>query len=141
MAGISILTLRFSGLVSQLGEVETTKRQERDALREGIYVDDDKFLNWKVKARNLLSQACGTDSEHYKYFEKYERPSAGTTNYKVMNKLKSVFLAAKEDYEGGYPNSIRNLVQAEVFDSELGQASELLSAGYKLPAAVVAGVV
>lgn len=33
------------------------------------------------------------------------------------------------------------MVQAELFDSELDQARELLSSGYKGPAAVVAGVV
>lgn len=58
-----------------------------------------------------------------------------------MKELRAIFIAAKEDYEGGYINSIRNLVQAEVFDSELDQARELLSSGYRLPAAVVAGTV
>jgi hypothetical protein len=85
--------------------------------------------------------ACGRESEHYKDFEKYEKPTGFVTNYETMKHLKAIFLAAKEDYEGGYLNSVRNLVQADVFDSELDQASELQAAGYKLPAAVVAGVV
>lgn len=50
-------------------------------------------------------------------------------------------MAAKEDFEGGYLNSVRNLVQAEVFDNELDQAKELLSSGYASAAAVIAGVV
>ncbi|MCW5692026.1 MAG: DUF4145 domain-containing protein [Pseudolabrys sp.] len=33
------------------------------------------------------------------------------------------------------------LVQSDVFDSELEQAAELLSSGYMVPAAVVAGIV
>jgi len=141
MGSISILVQRFSELVVQLDAVEATKRQERGALLEGTYVDNEKLLNWKVKARNLLSKACGKDSEHYKDFEKYEKAGNITTNYSIMKQLKAVFLAAKEDYEGGHLNSIRNLVQAEVFDNELEQASELQATGYKLPAAVVAGVV
>jgi hypothetical protein len=52
-----------------------------------------------------------------------------------------VFLAAKEDYEGGYLRSIRSLVQAELFDDELEQARELLGSGYTVAAAVVARVV
>ena len=139
MANISVLARRFSELVSQIDEVEATKRHERVGQSEMIYVDNDKLLNWKVKARNLLSKACGKESEHYRDFEKYE--VGMVTNYVIMNRLKAVFLAAKEDYEGGYLNSMRNLVQAEVFDNELEQASELHDAGYKLPAAVVAGVV
>jgi hypothetical protein len=55
--------------------------------------------------------------------------------------MRAVFLAAKEDFEGGYLNSLRNLVQAEVFTSELEQAEELLKSGYATAAAVIAGVV
>ncbi|MGG6240079.1 DUF4145 domain-containing protein [Nodosilinea sp. AN01ver1] len=57
-----------------------------------------------------------------------------------MKRLKAIFLAAKEDFEGGYLSSMRALVQAEVFDSELEQANELLNSGYFTAAAVVAGV-
>ncbi|HVN15695.1 MAG TPA: DUF4145 domain-containing protein [Anaerolineales bacterium] len=55
--------------------------------------------------------------------------------------MKAVFAAAMEDYKSGFLISVRNLVQAEVFDSELEQAEELLSNGYKLASAVVTGVV
>jgi hypothetical protein len=41
----------------------------------------------------------------------------------------------------GAPAELRVLVQAEVFDSQLEQASELLGAGYKSAGAVIAGVV
>jgi hypothetical protein len=86
--------------------------------------------------------ACGTDSEHYGQFVKSEEQKRiGSTNFSGLKELKAVFLAAKEDYEGGYMNSFRNLVQAEVFDGELDQARELLSGGYSSAAAVVAGVV
>jgi len=56
-------------------------------------------------------------------------------------KLRAVLEAAKEDYEGGYLNSLKLIVQAEVFGSELEQASELLASGYIPAAAVTAGVV
>jgi hypothetical protein len=55
--------------------------------------------------------------------------------------MKAVFLALHEDFQGGYLHSLRNLVQAEVFDSELEQANELLNKGYKTAAAVIAGTV
>ena len=81
------------------------------------------------------------DSEHYKYFELAEQGSRYQTNYDILKRLKAVFLAAKEDFEGGYLATLRRIVQAELFDSELDQASELLRNGYKSAAAVVAGVV
>ena len=128
--------------MAQLDAVEATKRHERNDYFEGERIDNGAFLNWRVKARNLISMACGKDSEHYIDFEKHEKPdSIYTTNYEIMKDLRAVFLAAKEDYKEGYLNSVRNIVQAEVFDSELEQADKLLTTGYKLPAAVVAGVV
>ena len=45
-------------------------------------------------------------------------------NYKELKELKAIFAAAKEDYEGGYLNSFQNLVQAEVFGTELDQAKK-----------------
>lgn len=110
-------------------------------MMEGIYVDQDLYMGWALKARHLVSMACGTDSEHYRQFKEGEEPSMYTTNFDMLRKIKAVFLAAKEDYEGGYLSSIRNLVQAEVFSNELEQAIELLSAGYFAASAVVAGVV
>jgi hypothetical protein len=108
---------------------------------EGVYVDNDLFLNWKVKARDLISKVCGKESEYYKDFERHEKAYAGATSHSILLTLKPIFFATKDDYEKGYLNSIRNLVQAEVFDNELEQATELLNGNYKLPAAVVAGVV
>jgi hypothetical protein len=63
------------------------------------------------------------------------------TNYESLQSMAAVFRAAKEDFEGGYLSSLRSIVQAEVFDSELEQATELHQQGFILPAAVVAGVV
>jgi len=89
------------------------------------------FLGWRVKARNLLSQACGAESEHYKDFQRLEgNPGMfAASSHSFMQRLKAVFLAAKEDYEGGYLRSIRSLVHAELFDDELEQARELQASG------------
>ena len=141
MAKTSLLAKRFADLVSQLESVEATKKYHQSDFGDGYYVDDDLLLNWKVKARNLLSKACGMESEHYRQFVKSEAANMVSTNLDILNSLKAVFLAAREDYEGGYLNSVRNLIQADVFGNELEQAKELLSAGYAPAAAVVAGVV
>jgi len=140
MATSTVLAKRFSDLVAQLEAVEATKRTERGDFA-GDYVDAQALLNWKVKARNLLSSACGSESEHYRSFVKAEEPSMFRTNFFELKDVKAVFLAAKEDYEGGYVTAIRALIQAEVFSSELDQARELLAGQYLSAAAVVAGVV
>ena len=139
---IKLLKKRFDELAVQLDEVEATRQTKHSEL-SGSYehVDSEKFLNWCVKARNLLSRACGESSQHFKQFEKGEKLGAYSSNYDQLKKVKAVFFASKEDFEGGYLTSVKSLVQAEVFDSELEQASELLSARYESAAAVIAGVV
>ena len=55
--------------------------------------------------------------------------------------MKGVFLAAKEDLQGGHIKSVRSLVLADAFTSELEQARELLLSNCVTAAAVIAGVV
>ncbi len=133
---------RFSELCDQLNAVEATKRNEYDKYSNSnlIRVDNNQLLNWKVKAKNLLQAACGVESQHFKHFEENESGSY-LTSYDILLRLRAVFLAAKEDFEGGYLSSVKSLVQAEVFDSELEQARELLKSRYRGAAAVIAGVV
>lgn len=136
------LSKRFFELEEQMLKVESTKHDTpSEFFGRNEYVDDEAFLEWKVKAKNLLIKVCGEKSEHYKEFLKGEEPGSYETNLDRFKRVKSVFLAAKEDYEGGYLTSIKTLVQSEVFESELEQAEELLKNGYYLAAAVIAGVV
>lgn len=133
---------RFSELLEQLNELEKTKETKHSNF-SGRYeeVDADTLLNWLVKARSLVSRACGTDSEHYKEFLIAQEYKGYESNYDIFRRVKAVFLAAREDFEGGYLIPFRNLVQAEIADSELDQARELHQSGYVASAAVVAGVV
>ncbi len=136
-----IFKQRFDELETQAIQVEASKTlRHGEMYGSGEFVDNDLLLNWKVKVKNLLSKVCGEESQYFQQFEKNESRTYGT-NYTIFNSLKAIFLAEKEDFEGGYLLSIRTLVQAEVFDSELEQADELLSNGYSTAAAVIAGVV
>lgn len=139
---------RFEELKIQADEVEESKRTKTSEYYPGAgestnidNVDEEKLLSWKVKARNLLSKTCGENSQHFQEFEKIEEYPMYSGNYDKFRRFQAVFLAAKEDFEGGYLSSIKTLVQAEVFDSELEQAKELLGNGYFSAAAVIAGVV
>lgn len=137
---IKVLTKRFAELADQLKQVESTRQSNKYSDQE--YVDDEQFLNWCVKSESLIVNACGKESSHFISFSEYKQPkNSRDTNYYRLKRLKSVFLAAREDFEGGYLTSVRNLVHAELAGSELEQASELLQAGYLSASAVVAGVV
>lgn len=139
---IKHLEKRFAELEQQLKSIEATKKTKYSEYSgQEDHIDDDAFLNWCVKARSLIANSCGVESQHFAAFIKAGEVSMYTTNYAILRRAKAVFLAAKEDFEGGYLTSVKGLAQAEVFDSELEQASELLSAGYASAAAVIAGVV
>jgi hypothetical protein len=99
----------------------------------------DQVLAWKLKAKNALKNACGEDSHYLQEFD--DASLSYLSSAETLKRLLVVLEAAKEDFDGGYIVGIRTLVQAEVFGTELEQASELLQAGYKVAAAVIAGIV
>lgn len=138
-----VIARQFEELEEQVSQVEASKTvRNNEMLGGGEYVDNDLLLKWKVKVKSLLSKLCGEDSQYFRQFEEEEESGiVGTTNFEILKRLKAIFIAAKEDFHGGYLSSVRALVQAEVFDSELEQANELLSSGYYAAAAVIAGVV
>ena len=137
-----LLRKRFAELEAQASELANTRAMSRD-FNGGAdeNVNHEQYLAWCVKAKNLLNSACGQDSEHYRAFVEAETYASWSGNLKNFLRTRAVFGAAREDFEGGYLASVRSLVQAEVFDTELEQAKELLVAGYYPAAAVVAGVV
>jgi hypothetical protein len=117
---VQALKRRFDELLVQLDDLEKTTLRDANGWH---YVDNELYVGWCVKVRNLLSQACGPESEHYRHFVQVEQGQGLVfTNHDRLKLLKAVFLAAKEDYEGGYLRSIRSLVHAELFDDELEQA-------------------
>ncbi len=137
-----VLGRRFAELQDQAVKLEATKKNEYyEFLNEHrLNIDGNAVLSWKVKAKSLIERTCGKDSPHLKHFEEAEDGS-WSSNLAIFKRMLAVFDAAREDYEGGYLVSVRSLVQAEVFDSELDQAKELLKSGYATPAAVLAGAV
>jgi hypothetical protein len=142
MMDTALLKRRFEELELQMLEIEKTRKHHSSNYSVDYdSVDADRLLGWQVKAKNLISTACGKESEHYSAFQTTEKVEAYGDSWQVCQRGKAVFLAAKEDFEGGYITSVRVIIQAEVYDSELDQASGLLNAGYPTPAAVVAGVV
>lgn len=69
--------------------------------------------------RNLLVTACGENSQHFIAFVEGEKARTMESIYSIKKRLGAIFYAAKEDFEGGYLLSLKQLVQAEVFESEL----------------------
>ena len=138
---IKKLAERFDQLAEEVESIEATKRVERSELGDFTTIDNKLLLTWVVKTKNLLISLCGEKSHHLSEFVKAGELRAYDSSYKSFERMQAVFVAALDDFKGGYIVSLKSLIQAEVFDSELEQATELLQNGYKVAAAVIAGVV
>ena len=95
MLGTDLLKRRFLELSQQLDAVVATKRYENFGYTKGEHVDTEKFLEWIVKARNLLEKACGQNSIHFKAFTDNES-SSYSTNYTILKNLRAVFSSPLE---------------------------------------------
>jgi hypothetical protein len=116
---IKVLTKRFAELTLQLEELGATRQTKwSEYSRTYEEVDPELFLGWCVKSRSLIGSACGKDGEHLQAFIKAEKPFTMESNYTIFKRVRAVFCAAKEDFEGGYLVSVRNLIQAEVAGSD-----------------------
>lgn len=138
---IQKLSSRFDELYSEIPLIESTITLQHGSFGNYTVMDDELALTWKVKVKNLLIAACGKDSQHFQEFIEAEKIRPYESKADPFKRLKSILIAAMDDYKGGYLTSIKNLIQADVFDNELEQAQELLSNGYKSAAAVICGVV
>lgn len=133
---------RLEKLMEEVNAIEAAKVKVSGDFGDGWRIDHDALLAWRVKAKNIIIQVCGENSQHFIEFTKSEKVSGiGDGQYNALKRTRAVLSAAKDDFEGGYLTSIKSLVQAEVFDSELEQAEELLANGYYVAAAVISGVV
>jgi len=138
-----VLSRRFAELIDQYAAVAATAHTS-GGINGGTLrlVDGAKLLGWLTKVKSLLRQACGDDSAHLENFSKVEKDSSWWTGSADKAALYfEILKAAQEDYDGGYLESIRTMVSAEVFASELEQAEELLRNHYHVAAAVIAGTV
>lgn len=137
-----IIKKRFEELSEQLEKIfHTARMKHSEYLGDYQHIESDLITNWVGKTRNILSKICTPQSEQIAAFNQAEQTLKFDNNVARLKRMKAVFQAVREDYEGGYLRSSRHLIQAEVFDTELEQALELLQSGYHTAAAVIAGVV
>jgi HEPN domain-containing protein len=96
------------------------------------------FYAWVTNVQNLFARTFGGESLHYRNFV---RLANRFTSYEAeFASCRAVFLAAREDYEGGYLFNVRAAAKAEALADALAQARQLLAAGAKEPACVLAQV-
>ncbi len=134
------LQQHFTELEKQLVSIRADAAS-RHTSNGSLNINGDLLLKWSVRAESLIEKVCGKDSSQLRAFVIAGKGHGLSTNLQRLNAMDGVFYGVKEDFDGGYLHTLRSLVQAEVFSSELEQAEELLKTGYRTAAAVIAGVV
>ena len=136
---------RYEELINEASFIQSFSSEESDGFGGTYKVlrgeGKEKYREWKVKTKNLLRLSCGENSVHYKDYVEAEKPIGYDTDPDALMRLIPILKAACDDLKNGFLVSFKQIVQAEVFDSELEQAKSLLDSNYKNAAAVIAGAV
>ena len=138
------ISSRFKELLEEVNKIESSKKK----ISGGIYGTDYLEINnelhkiWELNLKNLiLLLTSDSNCMYYSELVKISELKSYEDYSNVFDRKKALFLAFKDDYEKGLISSMKYLIEANVFDTELEQAKELLSNRYKLAAAVIGGVV
>lgn len=139
---MNLLSKRFAELLDEADVILAAHKMKYNEFfqKQRPEVDGNKVLAWQLKATNAIEKTAGIDSTHARQFAEAGKPNYDTS-FDVLQRQRAVLEAVKDDHDGGYLSGARSLARAEVFDTELELAQELLQQGYKLPSAVVARTV
>ncbi|MDR8077622.1 DUF4145 domain-containing protein [Burkholderia cenocepacia] len=102
----------------------------------GRYVENGFWRKWATNAENLIKAVFGGHSPHYQNFARLHANANEMED--TIGGLHAVFLAAKEDFEGGYVFDVEMRVSGEVFGDFVKLAREALGEGHHHVAAVLA---
>jgi len=128
-----VFARRFKELDEKFSALEFRPNSGRSS---GTHVATGDWKQWATSAQSLILAVYGEFSPHYRnYVEAFGKCNG--YDYEVMA-LKGVFLAAKDDFEGGYVFNVDLRVSGEVFGDFVSLAKQALSEGHKDVAAVLA---
>ncbi len=144
-------------------ELKKNDESSAEEIVKGLPSFKDKYQSWYSEALMLIKQLL--PDRIIDFISYYEKPKSRKTinydNYKISDYLQSIKvpftvgpdaaipqfkqqLAILESAKRRFESSlfdIRQLVQADLFDSELDEAEELLKHGFERAAGAVSGVV
>lgn len=105
------------------------------------YPDDISYRRFRTEAMNLVRRICGENSDHYQELKRLAEGKHSAGNSYYFKDCFGVLEAAHRDFQGGYLFDLRSLVRAELLGDFIDQAEALLTEGYYVPAASLAGAV
>lgn len=124
---------RADELIKKADEVLRTEHK----VASHRFVDEESFRAFRASVLSFLVAIFGKDHTYYTEFN--ARVTAASSS--DTRKGRGILLAAREEIAGGWLQTTKGLVSAEIFADFLEMAEHLLEQDYKDPAAVVVGSV
>ncbi|EJB8497260.1 DUF4145 domain-containing protein [Acinetobacter baumannii] len=134
---------RLEYLINQGEEISVQSYENTNGFMNFSQEAKDLYTQWLVSSKSLLKLICDDKKAiHYELFLSAEnKVHSFETPPLILKRLISILKATLDDMNSGCLTSYKQLIQADVFDSELDQAKHFLESGYPVAAAVTAGVV
>jgi hypothetical protein len=101
----------------------------------GSSVPSEGFNEFRSASLSFLKNVFGIEHPFYKEFDSH---TIRATPYDV-EEGRGILKAAKQEIDGGWMFTVKELISAEIFSDFLEMSEYLLEEGYKDPAAVISG--
>jgi hypothetical protein len=128
-----VFARRFNELEQAYGQI---RFKPNGGGMSGTHVASGEWQRWATSAQNLLLAVFGEKSPHYTNFLGALTHCVGYDE--SMRAMQGIFLAAKDDFDGGYVFNVDLRVSGEVFGDFVVLAKQALANGKKDVAAVLA---
>lgn len=125
---------RAGELILLAGNVLRTTHQTQIGRR---WVDAEQFNRFRSSSLSFLLNIFGEYSPYYTEFNK----EVTTATPNDVQSGKGILTAVQEEMKGGWFQTTKGLISAEIFSDFIEMAIYLIDEGYKDPAAVIAGSV
>lgn len=112
-----------------------------DGSEYSRFPSDIDYRRFRAECLNLVKRVCGETSDHYLELKRLAEGTNTSTNSYYFKDCYGVLQAAHNDYDDGLLFDLRSLIAAEVLGDFLDQSENLVSQGYFVPAASLAGSV
>jgi hypothetical protein len=129
----STFTKRFDELAQSFTKLEF---HPNGGGMSGTNVKTGDWMRWATSAQSLVRAVYGEDAPHYTNFVTAMQKCSGY-DYDVLA-LRGIFLAAKDDFDGGFVFNVDLRVSGEVLGDFVALAKHALAEGHKDVAAVLA---
>ena len=132
--------MTLEDLVKRADELLELARKALASMRQtsaGPLVQSEHFANLRSSSLSFIERTFGREHTFYREFDKHV---ADVSDYQTERAI-GILTAVRTEIAGGWINTTRGLVSAEVFADFLEMAEHLLTENYKDPAAVMIGSV